>query len=290
MIIFYLLAKMQKLDEKYCLVWNEFQANLCSSFGDLREDKDFTDVTLACDDGQQLEAHKVVLISSSPFFMNLLRKNKHPHPLVYMRGLKYENILSLVDFLYHGEANVFQENLESFLAMTDDLQLKGFKRDEEVESSPKEASKGETSKPSKSTKTPTDSSKDMPPPLSPPAVLKTIKDENMTDSAPKRETETHLDDFSTSVSDIEELSQKVKSMMTFSENPIAGTHTKRKGRICNVCGKEGQRINIMDHIEVKHIKNISIPCNICDKTLNSRRALDNHKRKYHSRSEFLAIK
>ena len=102
MVIFYFLAKMQKLDEKYCLVWNEFQANLCSSFEDLRDDKDFTDVTLACDDGQQLEAHKVVLISSSPFFMNLLRKNKHPHPLVYMRGLKYENILSLVDFLYHG--------------------------------------------------------------------------------------------------------------------------------------------------------------------------------------------
>ena len=37
-------------------------------FGKLREGKDFTDVTLACEDGQQVEAHKVVLTSSSPFF------------------------------------------------------------------------------------------------------------------------------------------------------------------------------------------------------------------------------
>ena len=39
-----------------------------NAFGKLREGKDFTDVTLACEDGQQVEAHKVVLTSSSPFF------------------------------------------------------------------------------------------------------------------------------------------------------------------------------------------------------------------------------
>ena len=35
---------------------------------DLKEDKEFTDVTLACEDGQQVGAHKVVLIAPSPFF------------------------------------------------------------------------------------------------------------------------------------------------------------------------------------------------------------------------------
>ena len=39
-----------------------------NAFGELREGKDFSDVTLACEDGQQVEAHKVVLTSSSPFF------------------------------------------------------------------------------------------------------------------------------------------------------------------------------------------------------------------------------
>ena len=70
-------------------------------------------------------AHKVILASSSPFFLNLLRRNKHPHPLIYMRGLKSEDLVAMVDFLYFGEANVYQENLDSFLAVAEELQLKG---------------------------------------------------------------------------------------------------------------------------------------------------------------------
>ena len=47
--------------EKLCLQWNDFKQNINAAFGDLRGDKDFTDVTLACEDGQQVEAHKVIL-------------------------------------------------------------------------------------------------------------------------------------------------------------------------------------------------------------------------------------
>ena len=39
----------------------------------LWDDKDFTDVTLACEDGKQVEAHKVILAASSPFFSTLSR-------------------------------------------------------------------------------------------------------------------------------------------------------------------------------------------------------------------------
>merc|ERR1719432_342448 len=116
----------QSSDEKLCLQWNDFQENLTSAFRDLREEKEFTDVTLACKDGQQVEAHKVVLISSIPFFKKLLKRNKHPHPLIYMRGLESKDLVAMIDFLYHGEANVFQENIDSFLAIAGELQLKGF--------------------------------------------------------------------------------------------------------------------------------------------------------------------
>ena len=75
--------------EKLCLQWNDFKDNVSSSFGELREDKDLIDVTLACEDGKQVEAHKVVLAASSPFFKDILKRNKHPHPLIYMRGLTY---------------------------------------------------------------------------------------------------------------------------------------------------------------------------------------------------------
>ena len=123
------------MSEKLCLQWNGFQENIISAFGNLREDNNFSDVTLACEDGQQVEAHKVVLAASSPFFQKLLGRNKHPHPLIYMRGMKSEDLLAIVDFLYHGEANVFQEHLDSFLAVAEELQLKGLmgKTDGKVE-------------------------------------------------------------------------------------------------------------------------------------------------------------
>ena len=67
------------MSEKLCLQWNDFKENVITAFGSLRDDKEFSDVTLACEDGEQLEAHKVILAASSPFFQNLLKRNKHPH-------------------------------------------------------------------------------------------------------------------------------------------------------------------------------------------------------------------
>jgi hypothetical protein len=45
--------------EKFCLRWNDFESNISVAFRELREEKDFFDVTLACDDSSQVQAHKV---------------------------------------------------------------------------------------------------------------------------------------------------------------------------------------------------------------------------------------
>merc|ERR1719319_894824 len=108
-----------------CLKWNEFQLNAISAFVALREDTGFADVTLACEDGQQVEAHKVILASSSPFFLKLLRKNKPPHPLIYMRGVKSEGLKAILDFLYFGEANIPQDYLDAFFVLASELEIKG---------------------------------------------------------------------------------------------------------------------------------------------------------------------
>ena len=57
---------MMSTDEKLCLQWKDFKKNVTSAFGDLRQDKEITDVTLACEDGQQVEAHRVVLVAFLP--------------------------------------------------------------------------------------------------------------------------------------------------------------------------------------------------------------------------------
>ena len=76
------------MSEKLCLQWNDFKENAIGSLGSLKDDQDFFDVTLASEDGKQVEANKVILAISSPLFQNLLKRNKHPHPLIYMRGVK----------------------------------------------------------------------------------------------------------------------------------------------------------------------------------------------------------
>ena len=98
------------MSEKLCLQWNNFKENINSAFGKLRDDKEFTDVTLVCENGQQIEAHKVILASSSPFFEKILHKSKHPHPLIYLKGFWSKDFASILDFLYFGEANIFQED------------------------------------------------------------------------------------------------------------------------------------------------------------------------------------
>jgi len=110
--------------EKFCLRWNDFESNISVAFRELREEKDFFDVTLACDDSQ-VQAHKVILSACSPFFRNVLRKNPHQHPLLYLKGVKYQELLSVLNFMYQGEVNVAQEELNSFLAVAEDLRVKG---------------------------------------------------------------------------------------------------------------------------------------------------------------------
>jgi len=111
--------------EKFCLRWNDFESNISVAFRDLREEKDFFDITLACDDSSQVQAHKVILSACSPWFRNVLRQNPHQHPLLYLKGVKYKELVSVLNFMYQGEVNVAQEELNSFLAVAEDLRVKG---------------------------------------------------------------------------------------------------------------------------------------------------------------------
>ena len=114
--------------EKFCLRWNDFEKNISTAFRELRDDKDFFDVTLACDNNQ-IRAHKVILSACSPFFRSVLKKNPHEHPLLYLKGVCYEDITAVLNFMYHGEVNVSQDQLNSFLAVAEDLKVKGLTQD-----------------------------------------------------------------------------------------------------------------------------------------------------------------
>jgi len=110
--------------EKFCLRWNDFESNISVAFRELREDKDFFDITLSCGE-EQMQAHKVILAACSPFFRSVLKNNPHSHPLLYLKGVRFSDLQSVLNFMYHGEVNVAQEDLNSFLAVAEELKVKG---------------------------------------------------------------------------------------------------------------------------------------------------------------------
>ena len=262
------------MTEKLCLQWNNFKENAVGSFGNLRDDKDFLDVTLASEDGKQVDAHKVILAMSSPFFENLLKRNKHLHPLIYMRGVKWEDLLAIVDFLYLGEANVCSENLNSFLSIAEELQLKGLMEnlsllsDEAIQTKPKPPFQ------KKETRTQDQRSNFSKPPS-------LIKNEYTDDIMPIDGGDRSVALTSNLSGNAQELDEKCISMME-------KTSKKNKdGKLlysCTICGREAINSGLKRHIEANHLEGISIPCNLCETTFKTRHSLRSHMSRNHKES------
>ena len=251
--------------EKLCLQWNDFQETILSSFKDLRQDKDFTDVTLACEDGQQVEAHKIVLTSLSPFFKSILSQNKHQRPIFYMRGVNLEQLVAMLDFLYCGEANVYQEQLDSFLEIADELKLKGLTGEQKEHKTGHVSANHEFKKESLR-------QNDLPKQLPNKIEARISNAETTTVSLVNAPV----------VADLTHLDEQIRSMMDETENFITRPNgKKRKAFICRVCGKELSFSDMTRHIEAIHITGVTHSCDICGNISRSRNALRQHVDKEH---------
>jgi len=261
-----------------CLKWNDYQENAISTSKTLREDREFSDVTLVCEDGQQVEAHKVILASSSPFFLNILKKHKHPHPLIFMRKLSFEDLVAMLDFIYIGEANVHQDNLDSFLAVAEELQLKGLVGSGTKEEVEGEQTKGEISQQQEESYSQVEAKK---------THISETNFETKEDYAKQNTGENYvgnadsldpLDEYEPVLNDsvdvdFQDLNDKIDSMIERVEN---STRLVK----CQVCGNEGPLNHIRAHIEAKHITGVSFTCDICGKASKTRDYLRRHKRRH----------
>lgn len=256
--------------EKLCLQWNNYKENIKTSLGSLRDAPDFTDVTLACEDGKQIEAHRIILACLSPFFGELLRRNRSSHPLIYLRGFKSEDMTAVVDFLYRGEANVLQDNLDSFLAIAQELQLEGLtgeskncdKIEDKAESIPLETRKmGAFAK---------EESKQFFPSAASTQRLHNDYDKNAGTVAE----ESH---FSVDVSDID---NQCNSLMLKTSERAHGKAVYE----CKVCGKKEIKGNLRKHIEANHLEAVLVPCPKCEKIFRSKNSKAVHMSRDHKKS------
>ena len=117
--------------DEFCLRWNSYESNISSSFRELREDSEFFDVTLCCDNGIDIvQAHKVILAACSPFFRDILSHQKNQqNPLLYLKGICLKDLQAVLEFMYHGEVNLAQGSLNNFLEVAEELAIKGLSAD-----------------------------------------------------------------------------------------------------------------------------------------------------------------
>ena len=254
--------------DKFCLKWNDFQENIVSSYQDLRSEFNFSDVTLVCEEDHQIEAHKIILSACSPFFSSVLKRNKHPHPLFYMRGIKAKDMVAVVDFIYTGEANIYQDDLDGFLALAEELQLKGLAGSQTEATRNLDEPTWEPPKPKQK------------------KILKQEREGNVPDAIYKY-SEYSIEDNSTSNailpvdfgkvlvdSNMEDLMTKIDSL---AEKVDDGDFRWK----CKVCGKLVKvKRDMGRHIET-HLEGVSHTCNQCGKVSRSSNALVMHISTYH---------
>ena len=87
------------------------------------------DCTILCEDGHSLEAHNVIFAACTPFFRNIPRRNSHQHPLIYLKGTIKKEMGLVLNFMYQGEVEMPEEDLNSFLVTANQLRVKGLQQD-----------------------------------------------------------------------------------------------------------------------------------------------------------------
>ena len=274
------------------LQWNDFQDSLSSSFKELRDDGDLFDITLACDD-DQLEAHKTILSASSTFFKSVIKRNPHAHPLLYLKGVKMEDLRSMLDFMYVGKTKVAQEHVERFLALGEELGVKGLVRNLQKQSEEKEPVEKKENKELDSVEkllAKTDGK------AKGTKRIKKIKEMAIMDVKVEESLISQDGDFSFEIE--EGLVQDVDNETNESEIATSqasdvsidldvdaqiesflvkvGDSEGRTGWQCIDCNKYSKtKANLKKHVEI-HIEGLSFSCKYCDKVCKTRNSLNLH--------------
>ena len=250
------------MSDKFSLKWNDFQSVVSQSFSVLRREEDFFDVTLVSDDEVQISAHKLVLSACSDFFKSILKRNSHSHPLLYLSGVDSTNLSHILDYIYQGEVQVYQEHLDSFLEVAQKLRIEGLINDSGVEDTVLSYEHDNTQ-------------------------YRDLKNaEEFTIKNMEYVSETNQGGVRRK-SNPSQSRQERTVAVTVNDNSAADEAIKEHlgkengvyyCKVCNYMNKN--KTFISRHIET-HIEGLSYPCTYCEKTFRSRESLRVHQSKYH---------
>lgn len=49
--------------------------------------------------------------------------NEHPHPIMYLKDVGYDELKAIIEYMYKGEVNVAQSSLPKFLKTAEGLKV-----------------------------------------------------------------------------------------------------------------------------------------------------------------------
>merc|ERR1712129_321715 len=99
---------------RYNLSWNyeERCATMFEAFLNIQQREDYSYVTLVTDDDQVMKAHRVILGACSSFFGNIFQKTNTRDLCLYLPGIVQKDLQAILDFVYNGQTDLANENLE----------------------------------------------------------------------------------------------------------------------------------------------------------------------------------
>ena len=110
--------------EKYSLIWHTYSDHLKSMMKELMMNEDFSDVTLVTEDKKHIKANRNILHACSPVFKEMLKKERDSSTIIYLRGIQFSEMKSIMQFIYLGEATFYEERMDEFLAVAKSLEIK----------------------------------------------------------------------------------------------------------------------------------------------------------------------
>ena len=109
--------------QKYSVIWHNYSDHLKTMMKELMMNEHFADVTLVTEDKKQIKANIDILSACSPVFKDtLITKNKSSH-IMYLRGIQFSEMESIMQFIYLGEAIFCEERMDEFLAVAKSLEI-----------------------------------------------------------------------------------------------------------------------------------------------------------------------
>ena len=178
------------------------------------------------------------------------------HPLLYLSGVTSSNLSFILDYIYQGEVQLYQEQLDSFLDTAQKLRIAGLLRqnDDTGDGEKEEAFQEENNSREYNT--------DFKVETNPQNNKRNIV--SITEKSPMEKVLVQSQDEYEVKSKINELLSKENGML-----------------FCGSCGKSGKdERNMRRHIET-HIDGVSYPCEMCGKTFRSKNSRNCHKSIYH---------